>query len=71
MTHHALAAHDSVMDALMHVFDEETELQELFMGSDSLPIEPAEPQPAPVDLARIAVLETDADDLKDVFMAVQ
>lgn len=42
------------------------------MGSDSLPAPPAEPQPAAaVDMNRIAVLPTDADDLKDVFMAVQ
>ena len=42
------------------------------MGSDSLPAAPAEPQPATaVDMSRIAVLHTDTDDLKDVFMAVQ
>lgn len=42
------------------------------MGSDSLPAAPAEPQPSPaVDMSRIAVLQTDTDDLKDIFMAVQ
>ncbi|KAI7842929.1 hypothetical protein COHA_003438 [Chlorella ohadii] len=68
-----MAAHDSVLDALMHVFDDESELQEVFMGSDSLPPVPAEQQPAAaVDTARIAVLPTDSlDDLKDVLLAVQ
>ena len=48
-------------------------LQEVFMGSDSLPPVPAEQQPAAaVDTARIAVLPTDSlDDLKDVLLAVQ
>lgn len=59
---------------ILHCLDKEQELQELFMGSDTLPPlepeQPATPDERSVDTGRIAVLESrPSDSMAEILMA--